>query len=76
MKKLHKEWYDKYVISQKKRNGESKNEEFNKKDGKKIEEVSIAVVEKGEGFSPHCFWHEIEMPTLLKEEMKQKGKKC
>ena len=45
-----------------------------KKMGKKIEEVSIAVVEKGEGISFLCFSHEIEMPALLKEEMKKEEK--
>lgn len=41
---------------------------------KKFEEVSIAVAEKGEGFSHNCFFHEIEMPALLKEEMKKEEK--
>lgn len=41
---------------------------------KKFEEVSIAVAEKGEGFSNGWFAHEIEMPALLKEEMKKEEK--
>ena len=45
-----------------------------KKFEKKIEEVSIAIVEKAEGYSRGWFSHEIEMPALLKEEMKQDEK--
>lgn len=70
MKKIHKEWYDEYVINQKKEMGKVRMKRLIKK----FEEVSIAVAEKGEGFSPNWFFHEIEMPALLKEEMKKEEK--